>query len=173
MPLVSKDPHINACVAKLNATPVGLSLWLTEVQLYSPILKQTKHSQALYVGLPKKLKGQMKVSIYGYSDGAQPKLNGFNEGLGLAALIGHKVDLIVRLKGARNYQNPQHFDYLRWTQINRQVASGYVKKWLGTGLACSSVSWPKVSLEKLRQRLWQRLKHIGKIHATAPISVGL
>lgn len=168
-----KDLHIRACVTKLNASPRGLSLWLTKAQIHKPIVQDTKASKPIYLGLPSKLTGQVKVSIYGYSDAAQPQLNNDKKDLGLAALIGHEVELIVRLKGARNYQNPQHFDYLLWSQLEGQAASGYVKEWIATKEVCSGLNAPKLGLEKLRQRLWQGLQHYGETHLMAPIAVGL
>ena len=113
------------------------------------------------------------MTIYPYTKAAQPQLNGMNENLGLAGLIGHKVVLIVRLKGARNYQNPQHYDYLRWSQLAGQTASGYVRQWLSTGQACHGLNWPQLQLEQLRQRLWQALQGYAEIQSMAPPSVGI
>ena len=172
-PLVSKDLRIHACVSKLDVTPVGISLLLSNAQIDIPMLKDDRRAKALYGDLSKVLAGQVKVTIYPYTKAAQPQLNGVNEGLGLAGLIGQKVVLIVRLKGARNYQNPQHYDYLRWSQLAQQTASGYVQQWLSTGGVCDGLSWPQLQLEQLRQRLWQALQDHAKIQSMTPPSVAI
>ena len=172
-PWVSKDLRIHACVSKLDVTRSGISLLLSNAQIDIPIVKHDKRAKTMYGGLSKALAGRVKVTIYPYTKAAQPQLNGVNENLGLAGLIGHKVVLIVRLKGARNYQNPQHYDYLRWSQLAGQTASGYVRQWLSTGQACHGLNWPQLQLEQLRQRLWQALQGYAEIQSMAPPSVGI
>ena len=79
----------------------------------------------------------------------------------------------MRLKGANNYQNPQSYDYIRWSQLEGQAASGYVKKWLVTEGACSGINWPMLLLEQLRQRLWQGLQSYTETRGMSLESVGL
>ncbi|MFQ3304681.1 MAG: competence protein ComEC, partial [Oceanospirillaceae bacterium] len=119
------------------------------------------------------LLGKVKVNIYPYTDVAQPKLKALDQALGLAGLIGHKVELIVRLKGAKNYHNLQNYDYVRWSQLEGQVASGYVKQWLVTGNTCSVISSPKLSLEQLREKLWQGLQSYAETRSMSPESIAL
>ena len=172
-PWVGKDLRINACVSKVGVTRSGLSLLLSNAQVDVPIVSHDKRAKPVYVGLARVLAGKVKVTIYPYTRAAQPQLNGLDESLGLAGLIGQKVVLIVRLKGARNYQNPQHYDYLRWSQLAGQTASGYVQQWLFTGETCNGLNWPQLQLEQFRQRLWQALQGHAELHSMAPKSVSL
>ena len=173
LPWTSKDLRIKACVSGLTPSQTGLSLMLSGAQVEIPAMQDDKRAKPVYLGMPQVLVGQVKVTIYPFAEAAQPQLNGLNQALGLADLIGHKVELIVRLKGARNFQNPQHYDYVRWSQLRGLSASGYVKQWLATGGNCSSVYWPKLYLEKLRQRLWQSMQKSAEMHAMASESVAL
>jgi competence protein ComEC len=172
-PWVSKDLRIHACVSKLNVTRAGISLVLSNAQIDIPIVKHDKRTKTMYGGLSKALNGQVKVTVYPYTKAAQPQLNDASEDSGLAGLIGHTVVLIVRLKGARNFQNPQHYDYLRWSQLAGQTASGYVRQWLSTGELCHGLTWPQLQLEQLRQRLWQSLQSSAELQSMAPQSVGI
>jgi competence protein ComEC len=172
-PWAGKDLRISACVSALDATLTGLSLLLSDSQIDVPIIKHIKQAKPVYKALPQPLPGRVKVSIYPHTNVAQPQLNNLDQGLGLAGLIGQKVELIVRLKGAKNYHNPQSYDYVRWSQLAGQTASGYVKEWLVTGDACSGMSWPKLALEQLRQRLWQGLQGYTKTQSLSSESVGL
>ena len=172
-PFTGKDLRISACVSELNANHSGLSLLLSDSSIDVPIVTQIKRAKPVYKGLPHALPGKVKVSIYPYTDLAQPQLNSLDERLGLAALIGQKVELIVRLKGAKNYLNPQSYDYIRWTQLTGQTASGYVKEWLVTGSSCGGMSRPKLVLEQLRQRLWQGLQGYSEIGSVSSQTAGV
>jgi len=172
-PWTSKDLRINACVSKIKSTHTGLSLLLSDAQINVPIVQYNKRTKPVYKAISQGLSGSVKVTIYAYTDAAQPQLHGLDETLGLAGLIGQKVELIVRLKGANNFHNEQYFDYLRWTQLQGQTASGYVKQWLFTGGPCSGLNWPKFQLEQLRQKLWQTLQSYTDTRSMSTEVVGL
>ena len=172
-PWVGKDLRINACVSKLTSNYTGLSLLLSDAQVDVPIVADNKGAKPVYKALSQPLLGKVKVNIYPYTDVAQPKLKALDQALGLAGLIGHKVELIVRLKGATNYHNLQNYDYVRWSQLEGQVASGYVKQWLVTGNTCSVMSSPKLSLEQLREKLWQGLQSYAETRSMSPESIAL
>lgn len=167
--LTSKDLYINACVARLKETPSGLSLLLTHLAVMPPFIASNKS----YGGVKKSLGGQVKVTVYRHTEAAQPILSTDEKISGLAGLIGHKVELVVRLKGAKNYQNPHSHNYIRWSQLEGQVASGYVKTWLSTGEDCLGADWIKFKLAKLRQTLWQELQSIAVAHDVSPSSLSL
>ena len=173
LPWVRKDLRMEACVTGLSRSQAGLSLMLSDAQIDIPSLQMHKSAKPTYLARPQVLDGNVKVTIYPSTKAAQPQLNGFDQALGLGYLMGRKVELIVRLKGPKNLQNPEHFDYVRWRQLRGQVASGYVKQWLATGGACNSWNWPKLHLDKLRQSLWQRIQDFAEIHAMSSVSVAL
>jgi len=172
-PWAGKDLRINACVAKLKSTKAGLSLILSDMQVNVPIVQPNKRTKPVYKAMPQTLPGKVKVSIYPYTDAAQPQFNASDQTSGLASLIGQKVELIVRLKNAKNYHNTQYYDYLRWAQLEGQAASGYVKEWLFTGGPCGDLSWPNMQLEQLRQKLWQAIQRYSETQSMSSESVGL
>ncbi len=172
-PWTGKDLLINACVSKIKSTRVGLSLVLTDAQISVPLLQLNKRIKPVYKAMPKPLPGSVKVSVYPYANAAQPQLKGLDSALGLAGLIGQKVELIVRLKNAKNYHNYHSYDYFRWTQLEGQTASGYVKQWLFTGGSCSRLNWPNLQLEQVRQRLWQTLQSFTEAKSMSAQSVSL
>jgi competence protein ComEC len=173
-PWAGKDLRINACVSAVKSTRTGLSLLLSNVQVDVPIVVEgKKRVKPVYKAGSHLLPGKVKVSIYPYTNAAQPQLKNLDQSLGLAGLIGQKIELIVRLKGANNYHNPQSYDYIRWSQLEGQAASGYVKKWLVTKGTCSGINWPMLLLEQLRQRLWQGLQSYTEIRGMSLESVGL
>ena len=173
LPWARKDLRMEACVTGLSRSQAGLSLMLSNAQIDIPSLQMHKPAKPTYLARPQVLGSNVKVTIYPFAKAAQPQLNGFDQALGLGYLMGRKVELIVRLKGPKNLQNPEHFDYVRWRQLRGQVASGYVKQWLATGGACNSWNWPKLHLDKLRQSLWQRIQDFAEIHAMSSVSVAL
>jgi competence protein ComEC len=173
LPWARKDLRMEACVTGLSRSQAGLSLMLSNAQIDIPLLQMHKPAKPTYLARPQVLGSNVKVTIYPFAKAAQPQLNGFDQALGLGYLMGRKVELIVRLKGPKNLQNPEHFDYVRWRQLRGQVASGYVKQWLATGGACNSWNWPKLHLDKLRQSLWQRIQDFAEIHAMSSVSVAL
>ncbi|MBT6100048.1 MAG: hypothetical protein HOH40_00955, partial [Oceanospirillaceae bacterium] len=173
LPWVRKDLRMEACVTGLSRSQAGLSLMLSDAQIDIPSLQMHKSAKPTYLARPQVLDGNVKVTIYPSTKAAQPQLNGFDQALGLRDLMGRKVELIVRLKGPKNLQNPEYFDYVRWRQLSGQVASGYVKQWLATGGACNSWNWPKLHLDKLRLSLWQRIQDFAEIHAMSSVSVSL
>ena len=173
LPWARKDLRMEACVTGLSRSQAGLSLMLSDAQIDIPSLQMHKPAKPTYLARPQVLGSNVKVTIYPFAKAAQPQLNGFDQALGLGYLMGRKVELIVRLKGPKNLQNPEHFDYVRWRQLRGQVASGYVKQWLATGGACNSWNWPKLHLDKLRQSLWQRIQDFAEIHAMSSVSVAL
>ena len=173
LPWARKDLRMEACVTGLSRSQAGLSLMLSNAQIDIPSLQMHKPAKPTYLARPQVLGSNVKVTIYPFAKAAQPQLNGFDQALGLRDLMGRKVELIVRLKGPKNLQNPEHFDYVRWRQLRGQVASGYVKQWLATGGACNSWNWPKLHLDKLRLSLWQRIQDFAEIHAMSSVSVAL
>ena len=173
LPWARKDLRMEACVTGLSRSQAGLSLMLSDAQIDIPSLQMHKPAKPTYLARPQVLGSNVKVTIYPFAKAAQPQLNGFDQALGLGYLMGRKVELIVRLKGPKNLQNPKYFDYVRWRQLRGQVASGYVKQWLATGGACNSWNWPKLHLDKLRQSLWQRIQDFAEIHAMSSVSVAL
>ena len=173
LPWARKDLRMEACVTGLSRSQAGISLMLSDAQIDIPSLQMHKPAKPTYLARPQVLGSNVKVTIYPFAKAAQPQLNGFDQALGLGYLMGRKVELIVRLKGPKNLQNPEHFDYVRWRQLRGQVASGYVKQWLATGGACNSWNWPKLHLDKLRQSLWQRIQDFAEIHAMSSVSVAL
>ena len=173
LPWARKDLRMEACVTGLSRSQAGLSLMLSDAQIDIPSLQMHKPAKPTYLARPQVLGSNVKVTIYPFAKAAQPQLNGFDQALGLGYLMGRKVELIVRLKGPKNLQNPEHFDYVRWRQLRGIVASGYVKQWLATGGACNSWNWPKLHLDKLRQSLWQRIQDFAEIHAMSTVSVAL
>ena len=173
LPWARKDLRMEACVTGLSRSQAGLSLMLSDAQIDIPSLQMHKPAKPTYLARPQVLGSNVKVTIYPFAKAAQPQLNGFDQALGLGYLMGRKVELIVRLKGPKNLQNPEHFDYVRWRKLRGQVASGYVKQWLATGGACNSWNWPKLHLDKLRQSLWQRIQDFAEIHAMSTVSVAL
>ena len=168
-----KDLRINACVSKIKPTQAGFSLLLSDAQIDVPIVQFNKRTKPVYKAISQGLPGTVKVTIYAYTDAAQPQLNGLDPTLGLAGLIGQKIEFIVRLKGAKNFHNEQYFDYLRWTQLQGQTASGYVKQWVFTGGTCSGLSWPNFQLEQVRQKLWQTLQSYIDARSMSTEAVGL
>lgn len=175
-PWAGKDLRINACVSKIKSTGNGFSLMLINAQAQVPIVKQGRGSRgikAVYQGVPKHLSGNIKVNVYPYTKAAQPQLDQLDETLGLAGLIGQQVTLIARLKGANNYLNTQSYDYIRWTALAGQTASGYVKQWIATGGVCSGGNGPKLALEKVRQKLWQGLQNYAETQQMSAVSVAL
>ena len=173
LPWVRKDLRMEACVTGLSRSQAGLSLMLSDAQIDIPSLQMHKSAKPTYLARPQVLDGNVKVTIYPSTKAAQPQLNGFDQALGLRDLMGRKVELIVRLKGPKNLQNPEYFDYVRKRQLSGQVASGYVKQWLATGGACNSWNWPKLHLDKLRLSLWQRIQDFAEIHAMSSVPVSL
>jgi len=87
---------------------------LSDAQIDIPPLQVHKRAKPTYLTRPQVLGGKVKVMIDPFAKAAQPQLNGFDQALGLWYLMGRKVDLIVRLKGLKNLQNPEYFDYVRW-----------------------------------------------------------
>ena len=102
----------------------GLSLMLSDAQIDIPLLQMHKPAKPSYLARPQVLGSSVKVTIYPFAKAAQPQLNGFDQALGLGYLMGRKVELIVRLKGPKNLQNPEHFDYVRWCQLRGIEAKG-------------------------------------------------
>ena len=165
------DLRLNACISSLKSTDHGLSLILKNPHIQVPIIKQERDNRLakpIYQAQPIGLLGRVKVTVYPFAKAAQPPINSLGHA-GFAGLIGKKATLVVRLKGANNYHNPHSYDYVRWTALNGQIASGYVKQWIVTEGDCSGVNWPEIWIAKVRQQLWQDLqnyahsKHISKI----------
>jgi len=175
-PWEGKDLLIKACVVKVNSNPNGTSLILTDAQLEVPLVKQgldNRRTKPVYQGMPNLLSGRIKLHVYPHTKAAQPQFHSSDHSLGLAGLIGQQVNVIGRLKGAKNYLNSQSYDYVWWAALEGQVASGYVKQWLGTGGECGGIDKPKLALEKIRQELWQGLQNYSKTQQMSAVSVAL
>ncbi len=165
------DLRINACIANIKTAGHGLSLMLTNAYIEVPIIKQgqdNRLTKPVYQAQAIPLSGMVKATIYAYTKAAQPPIHNLGDA-GIAGLIGKTATLVVRLKGAKNYLNPHSYDYVRWTALEGQIASGYVKQWVVTGSDCSEGNAPLLWIAKVRQKLWQDLQtyahtqHLSKV----------
>jgi competence protein ComEC len=167
-----QDLHLTGCVLAVQKSSTGMRLQVGKGQLVAPmLLSGAQASEANDRVIKRRLSysGYIEISVYPYNASAQPQwpkqpklaVGQLEAEPDMAALIGQRVQLLVRLKAARNYANPHSFDYRRWTQVEGQFASGYVKQWLTTEDSCATWTWSLLQLSKLRQSLWQDLQGLS------------
>jgi len=164
-----KDLRLTACVNDLQYSATGLSVVIDDVELVQPHINLQKTDINLKGVSNVGIKGRIKLSVFPYNRQAQPVLAGdhvtvfdvkHHPPAVLSGLIGREIQLLIRARHPRNYANPESFDYVRWSQLERQVATGYVKHWLVTGGRCQTPVWSLLAshVKRLRFDLWQRIQ---------------
>ena len=177
--LESKDLRVTGCIAGISQDQGVLGLRLENLYIEVPIIKNTRRrmSQELaFQGATAKLgvaNMSIKVNVYPYVKAAQIPMQAQSKTTSATSLIGQRVTLILRLKGAKNYLNEASFNYTRWAALKNQWATGYVKEWVDHAGTCRLDMQPHIAIEKLRQRLLDRLNEHPYASRIAPITLNM